>query len=40
MNNYIVPMISEYHTKLISEEILQQKLEEISETVGEAQNYQ
>ena len=33
-------MISEYRTKLISKEILQQKLEELSETENEAQNSQ
>lgn len=33
-------MISEYRTKLISKEILQQKLEELSEAADEAQNSQ
>lgn len=33
-------MISEYRTKLISKEILQQKLEELSEAANEAQNSQ
>lgn len=33
-------MISEYRTKLISKEILQKKLEELSEAADEAQNSQ
>ena len=33
-------MISEYRTKLISKEILQQKLEELSEVADETQNSQ
>lgn len=33
-------MISEYHTKLISNEILQQKLEELSEIADEGKNFQ